>query len=74
MQVLERARMGQGGAFARSTSSENQVRLGQCGATNMNCSSSSLTSDKVCARRLTGGKAYLHRSGGQLQYVPEHLY
>ncbi len=58
--------MGQGGAVARSMSSENQVWLGQYGATNRTCSSSSLTLHRVCARRLTGGNAYLRRPWGQL--------
>ncbi len=44
----------------------NQVLLGQYGATNKTCSSSSLILHSVCASRLTGGDAYLHRPRGQL--------
>ncbi len=58
--------MGQGGAVARRMSSGNQVRVGQNGATSRTCSSSSLTLHSVCASRLTGGNAYLHRARGQL--------
>ncbi len=56
--------MRQGGAVARRMSSGNQV--GQNGATSRTCSSSSLTLYSVCASRLTGGNAYLHRARGQL--------
>ncbi len=38
-------------------SSGNQVMLGQYGATNNTCSSSSLILHSVCASRLTGGNA-----------------
>ncbi len=58
--------MRQGGAVARRMSSGNQVRVGQNGATSRTCSSSSLTLHSVCASRLTGGNAYLHRARGQL--------
>ncbi len=58
--------MRQGGAVARRMSSGNQVRVGQNGATSRTCSSSSLTLHSVCASRLTGGIAYLHRARGQL--------
>ncbi len=40
--------------------------LGQYGATNRTCSSSSLILHSVCASRLTGGNAYLRRPWGQL--------
>ncbi len=40
--------------------------VGQYGATNRTCSSSSLSLQSVCARRLTEGNAYLCRSWGQL--------
>ncbi len=40
--------MGQGGAVARSMSSENQVWLGQYGTTNRTCSSPSLTFHRGC--------------------------
>ncbi len=43
-----------------------QVQVGQNGATSRTCSSSSLTLHRVCASRLTGGNAYLHRARGQL--------
>ncbi len=59
-------RNAQGGAVARRMSSGNQVRVGQNGATSRTCSSSSLTLHSVCASRLTGGIAYLHRARGQL--------
>lgn len=49
-----------------STSSGNQVRVGQYGATSKTCSSSSRTLHSVCGRRLTGGNAHLHRPSGQL--------
>ncbi len=42
-------------------SSGNQVLLGQYGATNRTCSSSSLILHSVCASRLTAGNAYLCR-------------
>ncbi len=58
--------MRQGGAVAREMSSGNQVRVGQWGATNRTCSSSSLSLHSVCARRLTGGNAYLRKARGQL--------
>ncbi len=58
--------MRQAGAVARRMSSGNQVRVGQNGATSRTCSSSSLTLHSVCASRLTGGNAYLHRARGQL--------
>ncbi len=51
--------MRQGGAVARSMSSGNQVLMGQKGATNKTCYSSSLTLHSVCSRRLTGGNTYL---------------
>ncbi len=44
-----------------SMSSGNQVLLGQYGATNRTCSSSSLILHSVCASRLTAGNAYLCR-------------
>ncbi len=50
-----------GRAVARSMSSGNQVLLGQYGATNKTCSTSSLILHSVCASRLTGGNAYLRR-------------
>ncbi len=58
--------MHQGGAVARRMSSGNQVWVGQNGSTSRTCSSSSLTLHSVCASRLTGGNAYLHRARGQL--------
>ncbi len=58
--------MGQGGAVAREMSSGNQVRVGHWGATSRTCSSSSLSLHSVCASRLTGGNAYLHKARGQL--------
>ncbi len=58
--------MRQGGAVARRMSLGNQVWVGQNGATSSTCSSSSLTLHSVCASRLTGGNAYLHRARGQL--------
>ncbi len=58
--------MRQGGAVAREMSLGNQVRVGQCGATSRTCSSSSLSLHSVCASRLTGGNAYLHKARGQL--------
>ncbi len=56
----------QWGAVTRSISSGNQVWVGQYGATSRICSSSSLILHSVCARRLTGGNAYLQRPRGQL--------
>ncbi len=50
----------------REMSSGNQVRVGQWGATSRTCSSSSLSLHSVCASRLTGGNAYLHKARGQL--------
>ncbi len=44
-----------GGAVARRMSSRRQVLLGQYGATNKICSSSSLILHSVCASRLTEG-------------------
>ncbi len=58
--------MRQGGAVAREMSSGNQVRVGQWGATNRTCSSSSLSLHNVCASRLTGGNTYLRKARGQL--------
>ncbi len=46
--------IGQAGAVVRSLSSGSQVLLGQYGATNKTCSSSSLILHSVCASRLTG--------------------
>ncbi len=59
-------RMHQGGAVARKMSSENQVRVGQSGATSRTCSSCSLSLHSVCASRLTGGNAYMCKSWAQL--------
>ncbi len=58
--------MRQGGAVTREISLENQVRVGQWGATSRTCSLSSLSLHSVCASRLTGGNAYLRKVRGQL--------
>lgn len=50
----------------RNMDSGNQVRVGQYGKSNRTCSSSSLTLHNICAIRLTGGNAYLHRPRGEV--------
>ncbi len=55
-----------GGTVSRSMSSETQVRVGQDCTTGRTCSSSLLTLHSVCARRLTGESANLHKTQGQL--------